>query len=67
MIEAGLKNFVLQLVAPATEKIGWEVAPEEDNLTSRLRSLLITTAGGAGHEPSVPYLITISWCQLTKV
>ncbi|MCJ1249998.1 hypothetical protein MMC30_007224 [Trapelia coarctata] len=52
-IEAGLKKFVLQLVTPATEKIGWEFAPGEDNLTSRLRSLLLSTAGGAGHEPTI--------------
>ena len=53
-IEDGLKKFVLQLVTPATEKMGWEFAPNENILTSRLRSLLISTAGGAGHEPFVP-------------
>ncbi len=50
-VEAGLKKFVLQLVTPATERIGWEVESKEDILNSRLRSLLISTAGGAGHEP----------------
>jgi aminopeptidase N len=55
-IEEGLKNYVLQLLTPATEKIGWEFAPEEDPLTSRLRSLLINTAGGAGHEAYVAEL-----------
>lgn len=50
-VEAGLKKFVLQLVTPATERIGWEVESKEDILNTRLRSLLISTAGGAGHEP----------------
>jgi len=50
-VEAGLKKFVLQLVTPAIERIGWEVESKEDILNSRLRSLLISTAGGAGHEP----------------
>jgi aminopeptidase N len=55
-IEAGLKKYVLQLVTPATEKIGWEFALKEDILTGRLRSLLIDTAGGAGHEAYVANL-----------
>jgi hypothetical protein len=50
-VEAGLKKFVLQLVTPAIERIGWEVESKEDILNSRLRSLLISTAGGAGHKP----------------
>ncbi|MCJ1377164.1 hypothetical protein MMC17_000256 [Xylographa soralifera] len=52
-IEDGLQKFTLELVTPATENIGWESAPKEDNLTTRLRSLLITTAGGAGHESTI--------------
>ncbi|KAA6410075.1 MAG: aminopeptidase 2 [Lasallia pustulata] len=46
----GLKNFTLQLVTVAAEKIGWDFAPDEDFLTGQLRSLLINTAGGAGHQ-----------------
>ena len=49
-IEDGLQKFILELVTPATETIGWDSTPKEDNLTIRLRSLLIATAGGAGHE-----------------
>jgi len=64
-IEAGLKNFILQLVTPATEKIGWEFEPKEDILNSRLRSLLISTAGGAGHEPYVVCVVTVPWLKLT--
>lgn len=52
-INAGLKKFTLELVAPAVEKIGWNFAPNEDFLTGQLRSLLITTAGGAGHQPTI--------------
>ena len=49
-IKANLKKFTLQLVSPAAEKIGWEFAKNEDFLTGRLRALLITAAGSAGHE-----------------
>ena len=49
-IRDGLKKFTLDLVAPAAEKIGWEFDPNESFLTSRLRSLLISAAGNAGHE-----------------
>ena len=47
---AGLKAFTLKLVAPATEKIGWDFTPQESYLTGQLRALLINTAGGAGHQ-----------------
>ena len=46
----GLRVFTERLVAPATEKIGWEFAPNEDYLTGQLRALLLSTAGSAGHE-----------------
>lgn len=46
----GLRDFTLQLVSPAAEKIGWDFAPNETFLTGQLRSLLISTAGGAGHQ-----------------
>ncbi|KAI9727019.1 MAG: hypothetical protein M1834_008545 [Cirrosporium novae-zelandiae] len=52
-VAEGLKKFILELVAPATEKIGWEFAANEDFLTGQLRSLLITVAGGAGHTGTV--------------
>lgn len=46
----GLNKYLLKLVTPAVEKVGWEFPPGEDYLTSNLRRLLITTAGGCGHE-----------------
>ena len=45
----GLKKFTLKLVAPAAEKIGWEFK-NKDFLQGQMRALLITAAGGAGHE-----------------
>ncbi|KAF8431269.1 peptidase family M1-domain-containing protein [Terfezia claveryi] len=49
-IEERLKKFTLYLVAPAVKKIGWEFKPGEDFLTGRLRALLISAAGSAGHS-----------------
>jgi hypothetical protein len=49
-ISESLKKFALQLISPAVEKIGWESSPSDDFLTSRLRALLILTAGLNGHE-----------------
>ncbi|KAL7268922.1 hypothetical protein RUND412_008436 [Rhizina undulata] len=52
-IKEGLKKFTHELVAPSVEKIGWEFKEDEDFLTQRLRSLLISTAGGAGHKKTI--------------
>lgn len=49
-ISEGLKTFTLRLVEAATEKIGWDFAPDEDFLIGQLRALLIGTAGLAGHQ-----------------
>ena len=49
VIAHALKSFTLKLVTGAVEKIGWEFEPNEGLLIGQLRSLLITTAGGAGH------------------
>ena len=49
-LATGLRVFAAHLVTPATEKIGWEFAPNEDYLTGQLRALLISTAGSTGHE-----------------
>lgn len=46
----GLKNYILKLISPAVEKIGWESSPSDDFLTSQLRSLLIASAGMNGHK-----------------
>ena len=49
-LTTGLRVFTLRLIAPATEKIGWDFAPGEDYLAGQLRALLLSTAGSAGHE-----------------
>jgi len=46
----GLKKFTLDLVSPMIEKLGWEFKADEDYLTGRLRALLISAAGTAGHK-----------------
>lgn len=48
-IEAGLRKFTSELVSTAVEKLGWDFEPGEGFLTSRLRALLISAAGSAGH------------------
>lgn len=52
-IHQSLKQLTLELVTPCVEKIGWEFKEGEDFLTARLRSLLISTAGGADHQPTI--------------
>lgn len=49
-ITDGLKDFIIKLISPAVQKVGWEVAPNEDLLTSKLRALLILSAGLNGHQ-----------------
>lgn len=49
-ISLGLKNFVLKLVTPAVERIGWDSSAKDDFLTGQVRALLIITAGLNGHE-----------------
>ena len=46
----GLTKLVLDLISKAVGSIGWEFGKDESLLTGQLRSLLITTAGLAGHE-----------------
>ncbi len=48
-VAVGLKHFVLKLVAPASQKVGWE-SKNKDFLEGQLRALLIAAAGDAGHE-----------------
>ncbi|KAF2454377.1 peptidase family M1-domain-containing protein [Lineolata rhizophorae] len=52
-ISEGLRKFMLALVSPAAEKIGWEFSPDEDFLKGQLRSLLLSSAGLSGHEAVV--------------
>ncbi|QSZ33763.1 hypothetical protein DSL72_005334 [Monilinia vaccinii-corymbosi] len=49
-ISDGMKAFLLKLVTPAVEKIGWEQPADEDFLKSQLRPLLILSAGINGHK-----------------
>lgn len=49
-IRDGLKAFVLKLVSPAAEKIGWEYPGDEDFLTVQLRARLIKVAAANGHK-----------------
>ncbi|KAL8735688.1 MAG: hypothetical protein Q9181_002751 [Wetmoreana brouardii] len=52
-VAEGLRGFMLRLVSPATENIGWDSKANEDFLTGQLRSLLIGTAGSAGHAATI--------------
>ncbi|KAL1636821.1 hypothetical protein SLS56_000914 [Neofusicoccum ribis] len=52
-ISKGLRLLTRKLVTPATDKIGWEFAENEDFLKGQLRSLLISAAGLAGHEGAI--------------
>ncbi|KAI1006473.1 Aminopeptidase 2 [Podosphaera aphanis] len=49
-ITQGLENFIVALISPAVERIGWEASPNDDILTSQLRNLLLLTAGLNGHK-----------------
>ena len=49
-IKGGLKKFTLDLVTPTVDRVGWEFEDGEDFLTGRLRALILSTAGGAGHR-----------------
>ncbi|CZT45553.1 related to (AAP1)-alanine/arginine aminopeptidase [Rhynchosporium secalis] len=51
-VTAGLNRFVLKLVTPAVERIGWE-SSGDDFLTGQLRARLIMTAGMNGHEKTI--------------
>ncbi|CCU82439.1 alanine/arginine aminopeptidase/aminopeptidase [Blumeria hordei DH14] len=52
-ISKGLKLFILKLISPALEKVGWEPLPDEDISTTQLRSLLILNAGLNGFYPII--------------
>lgn len=49
-VTKGLKAFSLHMYSQTAEKLGWKYPENEDFLIGQLRSLLITAAGGAGHE-----------------
>lgn len=49
-VSEGLKKYLLKLISPAVADIGWDAAPGESDLTSQLRSLLLSSAGANGHK-----------------
>lgn len=52
-ISEGLKKFELELISPATEKVGWEFKEGESYLVGQLRAQLTLTAGLLGHKGTV--------------
>lgn len=48
-ISNALKRFILKLITPAVDSIGWESSQGEDFLTSQLRPALLISAGMNGH------------------
>lgn len=48
-----MKKFELELISPATEKVGWEFKEGESYLVGQLRAQLILTAGLLGHKATV--------------
>ena len=50
---SGLRTFTGRLVEKATSSVGWDFAPNEPFLTGQLRALLLSTAGLAGHQPTI--------------
>lgn len=47
-----LQVFVRRLVAPATARLGWAPAPQEEELTGQLRAELIAALGTLGEDPA---------------
>ncbi|KAG0227531.1 hypothetical protein BGX31_006916 [Mortierella sp. GBA43] len=52
-INQGIKLFQRNLVERMVHKVGWEFPEGEDYLTSRLRNVILRSAGRAAHEPTV--------------
>ncbi|KAF9908820.1 hypothetical protein BX616_011368 [Lobosporangium transversale] len=49
----GIRHFQRNLIDNMVNKLGWEFPEGEDYLTSRLRNVILRTAGRAGHEATV--------------
>lgn len=56
----GLDNLLHGIISPMVAKLGWEPSPNEEYLTTQLRSLLVLTAGRSGDNKSVPTSLTPS-------
>ncbi|GJJ74377.1 aminopeptidase 2 [Entomortierella parvispora] len=52
-VNEGIKHFQRNLVDRMVTKLGWEFPEGEDYLTSRLRNVILRSAGRAGHEATV--------------
>jgi len=52
-VSTGLKKFNLALVSEAIEKVSWETPSNMDFLAGQLRALIITSAGGSGHQQTI--------------
>ncbi|KAF9364033.1 hypothetical protein BGX34_002684 [Mortierella sp. NVP85] len=52
-INQGIKLFQRNLLDRMVHKLGWEFPEGEDYLTSRLRNVILRSAGRAGHEATV--------------
>ncbi|KAK3810370.1 MAG: peptidase family M1-domain-containing protein [Benniella sp.] len=52
-IHQGMLHFQRNLIDDMVKKLGWEFPEGEDYLTSRLRNVILRTAGRAGHEGTV--------------
>jgi len=46
-------DLVADLIADAHARLGWEVRPEDDDLTRRLRGLILTAAGRLARLPDI--------------
>ncbi|KAG9244597.1 aminopeptidase-like protein [Calycina marina] len=49
-ISNGLKKFILKLIGPTVDKLGWKASPTDDILTTQLRAQMIMSAGMNGHS-----------------
>ncbi|KAG0022145.1 hypothetical protein BGZ80_000958 [Entomortierella chlamydospora] len=52
-VHQGMLHFQRNLVDSMVQKLGWEFPEGENYLTSRLRNVILRTAGRAGHEATV--------------
>jgi puromycin-sensitive aminopeptidase len=51
-IRPAFEAYVRELVTPALERLGWEVAGDEGDLTRKLRGDLIAALGNLGNDPA---------------
>lgn len=49
-IREGLNKFILHLISPILEKVGWKAQADEGLLEGQLRALVISLAGSVGHQ-----------------